>query len=184
MHEPKDNKWLSFVVYIIAALLLGLDQCSKHFVSNNFTLGFSKPVIDPWLYFTFVTNDGAAFSIFKGQMIWLSVVAIAVVIGIVIYERRLPPDRPVSLLISLGFLLGGALGNLIDRLRLGYVIDFLDLHNQGHNIWPIFNVADISINVGVALLFLYYIDQSFKERKAETTSGVVPKNESNELGGS
>lgn len=163
--EKRPSKWRAVIVYIIAILFFALDQYSKYWISTTYLPNDPRPIMQPWLYFTYVTNDGAAFSIFKGQMFWLSLVAIVVVLGIIIYERRLPLSRPKLLSISLGFLLGGAMGNLIDRLRLGYVVDFMDLHYQGHNIWPIFNIADISINIGVGLLFIHYLLQGSKENK-------------------
>jgi len=168
--EKRPSKWKSIIVYIIALLFFALDQYSKYWISTTYLSAESKPILSPWLFFTYVTNDGAAFSILKGQMFWLKLVAVVVVIGIIIYERRLPLTRPKLLSVSLGFLLGGAMGNLMDRLRLSYVVDFIDLHYQGHNIWPIFNVADISINIGVGLLFLHYLFQSPKETNEKKSS--------------
>lgn len=162
-------KWMhSLLVYLPAIVLFKSDQWSKHYIAMHYEYGESRSIWEPFLYFTHVRNIGAAFSTFEGQMFWLSLVAIGVVIGIIVYERMLPLDRPLLLSISLGFLLGGALGNLLDRVSLQYVVDFIDLHYQGHNIWPIFNVADTCINLGVGLLIIYFIRYPEKRTPEKT----------------
>jgi len=144
----------ALLVYVLAAVLIALDQASKLWaVTLPFRL--PQPALEPWLYFTYVHNDGAAFSFLSGQRWLLSAIALGVSVWIVIYERRLQARHPLHL-AGLACILAGALGNVMDRIRLGYVIDFLDLHHGGRNIWPIFNVADICINLGVALLILYF----------------------------
>lgn len=145
----------ALLVYGLTLFLLGLDQLSKFWVNTQLPFGIPQPFLEPWLYFTHVHNDGAAFSILRGQKWVLSLIALSVSLWLVIYERRLTQRHPMHL-AALGCILAGALGNLIDRLRFGYVIDFLDLHRDGRNIWPIFNVADMCINLGVALLILYF----------------------------
>ena len=163
------EKWLGpLLVYSLAISFFRLDQWSKQFIALHYNLYESHPILSPWLYFTHVRNDGAAFSTFKGQMVWLSVIAIIVSLGIIWYERHLPSRRPSLISVSLGFLLGGALGNLLDRLSLQYVIDFIDLHYHGRNIWPIFNVADMCINMGVGLLILYFILYPEKNKNQDT----------------
>lgn len=142
-------------VYGLAALLFGLDQLSKHLVVTYLPFRGSVPALAPWLYFTHVRNIGAAFSIFEGQKFLLSLIALAVIGWLLVFERRLRNRHPL-MLGALACILAGAAGNLCDRLRLGYVVDFLDLHARGGNIWPIFNVADICINLGVGLLLLYF----------------------------
>lgn len=152
-------------VYLPAIIFFKIDQWSKAYIADNFLLYESRPTFKLWnnlqIFFTYVHNDGAAFSTFRGQMTWLSLVAMIVVVGIVIYERRLPTNRSPLLSLSLGCILGGALGNLVDRVALRYVIDFMDLryfsNNAWDNIWPIWNVADMCINLGVGLLILYFL---------------------------
>ncbi|MEZ0370127.1 MAG: signal peptidase II [Candidatus Sericytochromatia bacterium] len=155
MHKLFSAAGGAIPVYGLTALLLGLDQLSKSLILASLAYGSSRPLLAPWLYLTHVHNIGAAFSIFEGQKLWLSGIALAVSIWIVVYERRLQQRHPLQL-AALACILAGSLGNLTDRLRLGHVIDFLDLHGGGRNIWPIFNVADICINFGVGLLVLYF----------------------------
>lgn len=143
------------LVYGLAACLFSLDQLSKWLVIEHLPFGQPRAVIEPWLYFTHVHNIGAAFSLLEGQKLWLSAIALGVAGWIVWYERRLQVRHPMHL-AALACILAGALGNLCDRLRIGHVVDFVDLHSGGRNIWPIFNVADICINIGVVLLILYF----------------------------
>lgn len=142
-------------VYGLAGLLFSLDQLSKWLVLKHLPFGQPHVIFEPWLYFTHVHNIGAAFSILEGQKFWLSTIALGVTGWIIWHERHLKNRHPIHL-AALSFILAGALGNLSDRLRIGHVVDFIDLHNRSGNIWPIFNVADICINVGVALLILYF----------------------------
>ena len=126
-----------------------LDQLAKAAVVA--WLGPAQPrhraeLIDAVLAFEYVENTGAAFGSFRGQSSLLAAVALAIVAGLVVYYRRV--TRPTPLLAaSLGLLAGGALGNLIDRLRLGHVVDFVAV-----GVWPKFNVADAAVTLGVLLL--------------------------------
>lgn len=138
--------WLSVVV-------LGLDQLSKFWVMQSFTPYEVREIL-PFFNLTLVFNPGAAFSFLGdagGWQRWLFT-AVAVVVSIVlsIWLSRLTPERWL-LGVALALLIGGAVGNLIDRLWLGQVIDFLDLHWQGWH-WPAFNLADSAITLGVVLL--------------------------------
>ena len=145
----------ALLVYGLVLVLLAADQLTKWWTVQYLPFAVPQPAIEPWLYFTHVHNDGAAFSFMRGQRWPLSLIALGVATWIIVYERRLTQRHPLQL-TGLACILSGALGNVIDRIRLGYVIDFLDLHSGGRNIWPIFNVADICINLGVGLLILYF----------------------------
>lgn len=158
--------------YGTAALLFGLDQFTKWQIAATMPFRSSRPLLGEWLYLTHVHNEGAAFSFLDGQKLVLSVIALAVIAAIVVYERRLKQKSPLQL-AALGCILAGSLGNLTDRLRLGHVIDFLDLHAKGRNIWPIFNVADMCINLGVVLLVLYF--WRHPEPPALAAGGPAPK---------
>lgn len=162
------------ITYITTLLMFGLDQWTKQMVINampitvdvankTFTTSESYKFLS-WLWFTHVVNFGAAFSTFYGQKFLLLSFALIISTGIIIFERRSANTRPKILSFSLGFLLAGAFGNLVDRARMGYVTDFLDFRNNGQNVWPIFNVADISINIGIVLLVIYFL---FIEGKLE-----------------
>ncbi len=151
----------SIITYLVAIIIFAFDQLTKQAIIGELGLQQSR-IIFPWLWLTHVVNHGAAFSTFYGQRVLLSIFASLISLGIIFYERMSYHNRTKLLSFSMGFLLAGAAGNLFDRLRMGYVTDFLDLRNNGQNIWPIFNVADISINIGIGLLILYYIFQDKK----------------------
>lgn len=139
----------------IAGLVVLLDQVSKAWVLQSFRLYESRPVVEGWFHLTYVRNPGAAFGLFAGRAeafrvpFFLIVTAIALV-AIAIIAWRLPKGRPV-LLSALALVFGGAVGNLIDRIRWGEVVDFLDVFWRTHH-WPAFNVADSAISVGMTLL--------------------------------
>lgn len=138
----------------IAAVVVSLDQLSKSWVIAWLPEGHWW---SPWsgeaaeiFRITHITNSGAAFGLFPNQGSFFILIAIIVVVAIVLYYRRLPAEDWL-IRVSLGLQLGGAIGNLIDRLRFGYVIDFIDI-----SFWPVFNLADASITVGV-LLIIYQL---------------------------
>ncbi len=135
-----------FQPFFISFFICLADQVTKLFVVRFFVPGESRAVIPPAFHLTYVQNIGAAFGLFKGQQ-WLFLVCSIVVSGWIIREliRR---EKLVTLTATAyALVLGGAAGNLIDRVRLGYVIDFLDFR-----VWPVFNIGDSAITIGVALL--------------------------------
>ncbi len=124
------------------------DQLTKQLVAGRFSPGESLPLIPSVLHLTYVQNTGAAFGLFKGQQllfIGLSLVVIAWIVREFLTKSSWAP----SALWGCALVLGGATGNLVDRLRVGYVVDFIDVR-----VWPIFNLGDSAITVGVALLLL------------------------------
>lgn len=133
---------------LIALAIVALDQVTKAAVRQAMQLWQSIPVVPGVFHLTYVRNTGAAFGIFPEQQ-WLFIAVTAGVVGLVLL--LLWTGRPDGMLarVALGMQLGGALGNLMDRLALGRVTDFLDFR-----IWPVFNVADSSIVVGAALLMI------------------------------
>ncbi|MBM3252521.1 MAG: signal peptidase II [Candidatus Omnitrophica bacterium] len=133
------------MIFIIVLSVLSLDQLTKFLVTRNLSYNQSIPVIKGIFHLTLIHNRGAAFGILKNQVplfIFASVSAI-----ILIYFELKNNRHKKSYSVSLSLILAGALGNLIDRLFLGYVIDFLDFR-----IWPVFNVADSAITIGAILL--------------------------------
>lgn len=130
----------------LAALLL--DQLSKYFVLRGLSLNDSIPVIPSVFHLTLVANTGIAFGLFKGRSEFLVVVGLVVLFWIYQFIRK-KGIRDRWALIGLGLVSGGAIGNLIDRFRYGYVVDFLDFR-----VWPVFNVADTCISVGTALFVI------------------------------
>jgi len=133
------------MVFTTVIVVLFLDQLTKYLAVKTLSLGQSISVIKGILHFTLIHNRGAAFGMLKNQtnlFILTSIFAI-----ILIYFNLKKYRKAPSYIISLSLILGGALGNLVDRLFLGYVIDFLDLR-----IWPVFNIADSAITLGAILL--------------------------------
>ena len=135
---------LSYVV--VACLIFLADRLSKYLVMSNMTEGQSIPLIPPFLYVTYVQNRGAAFGFLQGQVALLSAIAVVCLLFIITQWNKIMAK---SSFVRWGVLiaLAGAIGNLLDRLRWGAVIDFLDIRIF------IFNVADVAIVLGVALLF-------------------------------
>ncbi len=123
-----------------------LDQATKYWIQSRMAYGESAPVIPNIFHITYILNPGAAFGILENKTWFFVLVAVLLIGGMAYIYPRLPSDRPL-LKLGAGLLTGGAVGNLIDRIRLGQVVDFFDFR-----IWPIFNVADICIVCGVACL--------------------------------
>jgi signal peptidase II len=141
--------------YLLAFLLIALDHITKLFVYNNLEMGISIK-INSFLSFTQVHNYGAAFSFLANENGWQQyfLVAVSLVASLAIIVWIIKTNKQQILkLLALRFILGGAVGNLIDRVILGFVIDFIDLHYQNFY-WPVFNVADIAITLGVILLII------------------------------
>ncbi len=149
------DKWWRIVFFLTGLLIVTADQLSKIWIRTNLAVGQSLPEVGfPQL--TRVNNTGAAFGLFQGQTFLLSIIALVgviVLLAVVIY-RRSPFLNSRLAWVSLGLLLGGTVGNLIDRVLFQEVADFLDFMIAGHH-WPVFNVADSSVTVGM-FFFLYY----------------------------
>jgi len=148
------------VFFVIAGLVVALDQVSKHLVRANLALGESVPEEGP-LRITYVTNTGAAFGILQGQTLFLMVTTFFGLAAILLYYLYPPMEHGV-LRLALGLQLGGAMGNLADRVRLGKVTDFIDVGP-----WPSFNVADSSIVVGVAIIIGFFLLAESRHRSAQ-----------------
>lgn len=134
-----------------ALIVVLLDQISKHFFWN---LGKNFDVIDGLFRITLVRNSGAAFGMLQGGRVFLIAASVAAAVFIIFLAERLAPEERAKR-IFLGMILGGALGNLIDRLYPGHVIDFIDMGIAAHR-WPVFNLADTAVTVGGALLVINY----------------------------
>jgi signal peptidase II len=144
----------------IAAIVFALDQATKFLVLRYIPLGESWslfPTLARLAKLTFITNTGAAFGMFPQLSMVFLVIAIAVVILLVIFYHHLPIES-VWVRISLGLLLGGAMGNLMDRILRGHVVDFVDI-----GFWPIFNIADLSIVSGVCILAYYLWEEDNRQ---------------------
>jgi len=156
--------------YLIALAIVLTDQAAKALVVRSMRLGQSIPIVPGYFDLTFVLNPGAAFSLLATLPEWIRtpffiLVSIAAVILIAVYRaRHLRGHRLAS--ASLGLILGGAVGNLIDRVRYGVVVDFLDVHVHQYH-WPVFNVADSAISVGVTLLLLDMLLEWRQEKRRQ-----------------
>ena len=140
------------IIIIISIILLCIDQISKLLVVNLLTKTNSITIIKNFFYLTYINNDGAAFSILVGKRIFLILIAVLVIVMLIRYIKKNNIQNKLEL-VSLALIIGGSLGNLMDRLVRGYVIDFLDFKLFNYN-FPIFNLADTFIVIGVFLLLL------------------------------
>ncbi len=166
---PAKGKLVSLAA--IAAAILVIDQITKALVTERLALGASTPIVPDFLHFTLVRNTGMAFGLlsradlpYKAALVTL---LSAVAMAAVVYYALQAPDNDRLTRGGLAFILGGALGNIVDRVRLGYVVDFIDVF-YGNTHWPAFNVADSCICIGVGLLLI----DGFKQKKPEAAMTV------------
>lgn len=138
--------------YAIIAAVVILDQIVKKAVAANMVLNESIPVIPDFFHITYIHNMGAAFSLMEGFRILLILLPLLVIMAAMIYMFKKRKKAHSLLLVSLAFIAGGGLGNVIDRVALGYVVDYFDFR-----VFPIFNIADIFVCVGCGLLVVYMI---------------------------
>ncbi len=144
-----QGKWWNVVFFLTALLVVIADQLSKFWIRSNLAIGESVFKVG-FFRVVRVHNSGAAFGLFQGQSFLLTIIALVGVAALLLFVLRFShhfPSLNNSLgKVSLGLILGGTMGNLIDRLRFGYVTDFIDV-----SIWPSFNIADSSVVVGVII---------------------------------
>ncbi len=146
------------ILLSLTAVIIGLDQITKYWIVEKFKLGESLPIIFDLFNFTYVQNKGAAFGLLAQanpifRVPFFIVVPILALISIGYVFRKIA-DRDTKLAVALSLVIAGAVGNLVDRLTLGYVVDFLDFHWKWAYHFPAFNVADSAICVGVGILML------------------------------
>jgi len=154
------NKYVIFFLTVITVTLL--DQLTKAFIHTTMSLYSSRVVIDGFLSITYVRNPGAAFGFLAQasplfRSIFFVLVTLLAIGMIVYYLVKSRADQP-GLVFALSLILSGALGNLIDRLRFGEVIDFIDVYLSSHH-WPAFNVADAAISLGALIMILQMVRQ-------------------------
>lgn len=148
------------IIILISLLSLGIDIISKQLVLNFMLEHQSITIIKNFFYITFAKNTGVAFSFLEGKVPLIIIMTSIIIILILKYIKSTNPNKYES--ISYGLILGGAIGNLIDRIIYGYVIDFLDFNLFGYP-YPIFNLADTAIVIGViALIILSLIEEKRK----------------------
>ena len=159
---------MAFAWLLISVLIVVLDLWSKGLATESLTL--YRPVeVTSWLNMTLAHNYGAAFSFLSDAGGWqrwfFTVLASVVTLVLVIWLLRLPASEKLTA-TSLCLIIGGAVGNLVDRVNHGYVVDFIDVHARGWH-WPAFNVADSAITCGVILLLLDSLLQSISEKRSK-----------------
>ncbi len=150
----------------LSALIVLLDQATKYWISQ--TKPFIR-VIPGCFNIVYVENPGAAFGILHGKqglLSAISIIAVIVLLALICQERRM------GVSVSLSLILGGTCGNLIDRVRLGYVVDFLDVYVMDHH-WPSFNIADSAITVGVGILIVVTFLEEFSRKKQQRSEQPV-----------
>lgn len=161
--------WLrrAWVVLVVAGMVITLDQLTKEWVRMNIPKYGSMiplPALGEYFVFEHVDNYGAAFGILQNQGMLFVVIAVVVAIAILVYVRYLPTEHNF-VRILLGLQLGGAVGNLVDRINQGFVTDFVKMGIPGVYYWPNYNIADSSIVVGVIALGIYImVDDVRKQR--------------------
>ncbi|WP_249869854.1 signal peptidase II [Oceanobacillus saliphilus] len=149
--------------YVIALIIIGIDQLTKWIVVKEMELGEQITIIENFFYLTSHRNSGAAWGILQGQMIFFYIVTIIVVVGIIYYMQKFAKnDR--TLAVGLSLILGGAIGNFIDRVFRKEVVDFADFIIFNYN-FPIFNVADSALTIGVIVVIFATIIDELKQRK-------------------
>lgn len=155
------NGWF----WVVAVASVGVDRITKAWVASTFALTIPPqtiPLIPGWFHFTYVVNSGAAFSLFQGSgwLRWLSLAVSAALMALALGSPRMNRWEQWGY----GFVLGGALGNGIDRFALGHVIDFLDFRLIR---FPVFNLADVSINVGIICLLIAMLQRPDRPNAAD-----------------
>jgi len=152
------GKIMKFIGWAILVILL--DQGSKFFIQQKMKIGESIPIIKGIFHITYIENPRTAFGIFQYQTIFFVIAILISVILIILISRKMVFKKDSLVYIPLTLVLGGAIGNLIDRLRTGRVTDFLDFR-----IWPIFNFADTAIVCGMLILVVYFLFYAKEENK-------------------
>ena len=162
---------------LLTGTVIVLDQITKRLVATSVELHDSREIVSGLLSLTHVRNRGAAFGFlsnadFPYQSILFSLLSLVALAAIAVYSFRLPSAQRWAQL-ALALIMGGAVGNLIDRIAYGFVIDFVDVYWRGHH-WPAFNVADSCISIGVAMLILDLLRSPAEQPAAAEEPGAAP----------
>lgn len=163
------------ILILVTAAVIIFDQISKSLIVQKFRLGDSSPVISDFFSLTYIRNTGAAFGILAHAdpifRVPFFIIVPMVALFAIAYIFRKIPDQDVKLSVALSLVIGGAIGNLIDRVVLGFVVDFLDFFWKGYH-FPAFNVADSAICVGVGFLMLDLLANDPSLGKKETSANA------------
>lgn len=150
-----SRHWIAF--FGIAAAVIVADQLSKAWIVGNFTFGVPVDVLGEWLRILYVRNTGALFGLFRDQAALFAILSIGVIALIIWFHGHAVSGSGWLATVALGLLLGGAVGNLVDRVRTGHVVDFVDMGIPGGWRFYTWNVADAAITISILLLLLMAI---------------------------
>jgi signal peptidase II len=164
--------------YLTAIIIILADQFTKWVIVQRLPLGASRPALGNVLLLTHTRNTGGAFSLLPaGNAVFIGIAFFATLALIYAYHKYQQRQTIVSAALALA--LGGAVGNLVDRLRFHYVVDFFDFHGwTNHTVWPIFNVADSAISVGIFLLAWHFLFTKEEVKKVCPEPGASPPDDS------
>jgi signal peptidase II len=163
-----------WILFIVAGIIILLDQASKNLVESSlalYTYYAPIPELENIFRITHISNTGVAFGLFQNGNTVFAIFAVIVAIAIIIYNFKLEPGHKL-LRLALGLQVGGALGNLIDRTRQGYVTDFMDFGP-----WPVWNIADLAIVSGTILLVLIMFREEREEKRLAAEKSTEPQTE-------
>ena len=187
MERLRSKRTSSLLAMVgVGLLVLVLDQLAKAWIVSNMVSHDMRVIINGFLRLRYTENSGSAFGLFQGWTGLLSIAALVIICAIVISAFRMG-NGSTFMAVCLGMILGGAVGNLADRIRLGYVVDFIEVYGPRINwqgttyTWPVFNVADSAISVGVVLIMGILLFSKPEETAArkETTQEGTPTNPGN-----
>jgi signal peptidase II len=159
------------ILFSLSGLVLALDQWSKLWISSHFELGFRKPLLGNWLVLVHAQNSDFAFGFFEHaprplqELFFVGVPVFALMLIVLIFIKL--QDDQMATSVALSTILAGAIGNLIDRVQFGYVVDLLEVHAGAKVFLPLFNLADLSILTGVFLMFINTVMQGRKKTVLE-----------------
>ena len=175
----KIGNWFhkAWLVLVVAGVIIVLDQWTKTLVRAaipDYTSLIPIPALGEYFIFEHVHNYGAAFGIFQGMGNFFIIVAIVVTIGVLTYVRYLP-TQDWLVRVLLGMMLGGAIGNVIDRINQGYVTDFVKMGIPGVYYWPNYNIADSAIVLGVIGLGIYVVVDDIRKQRQQKAAQAIER---------
>lgn len=150
------------MAFILSILVIILDQVTKFLAIKHLKTAPPITIVDNFFQFNYVENYGAAFGILEGKKVFFIIMTLAVVVGISFFLIKNYHDMNVFLRIGISLLLGGAIGNFIDRVRFGYVVDFISFRLIGRYDFPVFNIADIAIVMGTGLILILVLFDKYE----------------------
>jgi signal peptidase II len=159
--------------FVCAGVVFVIDQVSKLLAQAHLRDALPKAILPNFLHLSYAQNKGGAFSLLANHGWILTLISVAAVVAILIWSFNIPRHEKLTRL-SLALIFGGAVGNLLDRFRLGYVIDFIDAHWYNTYHWPTFNLADTSICIGIGLFIIATLLAHIRYKRERTADSSAP----------